>query len=697
MPREALLRRLEALGDEVSLVVLEAPRGYGKTTVLGQWAAGTHAAVHLVRGGATAAEVARLTAGRDGAQALKLIVDDFTETRGAADVATLSALASRMPIGCQIVLATDRPVRWRLGGLVAQGRYAEFGRDDLAFDEGETTEWLAAAGLWLGPEAVTELVRRTAGWPMGLRLALPALRASTDASARVWTLDGAEAAFADYFTGEVLAGLPTRTVRFLLRSSVLARVTGALCDSALQMTAGEERLTEVRALGLPVFPEDGSGDWYGYHPLFAQMLTAELRRREPGLDLAIHRRAALWYEGDGQPIAAIEHALAGGGGVTAGRLIVAYTQALNGEGRIAEARFWLDRVDDDVVATYPPLGPMAAWVWALTGDPRRALRALALAEAGSFDGPLPDGSVTLESAVLRARAALAPHGVQAMLRDAERAVALESPGSRWQSMAALLLGVARWLTGAADEAIHWLESAQRFGTADQAPGSVTALGQLAWLAAERGDWAMAESCARQSTELIGEADLQTYMPSLITYLVNARVALQRDEPDEAIAWMRSARRLYVSPSPVAFPWLAVQAAVTLGHLQLQLGDEQGARARLGEARGHLRRLRSAGVLGDLVEALATAVAVAEQHADAEDRAHLTAAEERVLRLLATHLSLARIGDELVVTRNTVKGHVAAIFRKLGVGNRADAVRVGREQGLIDRGPGRPAPDGREQS
>jgi LuxR family transcriptional regulator, maltose regulon positive regulatory protein len=668
----------------VSLVVLEAPTGYGKTTLLEQWSASTAAGVRWARGGTTGGDLARLTAGVPGGRPVKLVVDDLH--RRGHGVGPLAAFASRLAEGSQIVVATDRPVRWRLGGLVAAGRYAEFGRDDLAFDTSETGALLAAAGLQLDQEAVSELVRRTGGWVTGLRLALPALQASADPSVRVWTLDGEDAAFADYFRRRVLAGLSAPTVRFLLRSSVLERVSAPLCEAALQIPRGEACLAEVRALGLHLAPEDGSADWYRYHPLFAQMLRAELRRREPGVDLRIHRRAARWYEDDGQPGTAIEHALAGGAGVTAGRLIVAHAQELNSQGRITEARYWLDRIDDDVVAGYPPLGPMAAWVWALTGDSRRARRALGLAEASSFDGPLPDGSASLESAVVRARAALAPHGVQAMLADAERGVALEPPGSRWQSQASLLLGVALWVTGATEDAVRWLESAQRFGTENQRPGAVSALGQLAWLAAQRGDWGMAESCAGQSTDLIRAAGLQEDISALLTYLVNARVALQREEPDRAVAWLRSARRLYVSRSPAAFPWLAVQVAVTLGHVQLDLGDEQGARVRLAEARGHVRPLRPAGVLGGLVEGLARAVALAEHRTGAEERAHLTAAEVRVLRLLASHLSLAQIADELVVTRNTVKGHAAAVYRKLGAANRADAVRLGHEQGLLEPRP-----------
>ena len=611
-----------------------------------------------------------------------LVLDDLQQARGPAAVGLVAGLAALMPAGSRIVVTADRPMRWRLGKLVAERRHLRFGSQDLTFDAEETEALLAAAGFQLDADAVDELVRRTGGWAMGLHLALPALTASLDPSARVRTLDGADEVFRGYFQ-QRLAGLSAKTISFLMRTAVLERVCGSLCDSVLGTSGGEAWLAEVGALGLYVAPEDDTGRWHRYHPLFAQMLADELRRREPGSDLSIHRSASLWYEAQGRPDMAIEHALAGRADVTAARLIAAHTQALTSQGRIADVRRWLDRLEEDVLASYPPLAPMAAWVWALTGDGHRARQALGMAEAGSFRGPLPDGSSCLESAILRVRAALAPHGVEAMLDDARRAVALEPPGSRWHPTAALMLGVALWVNGAPEEAAAWLESAQRFGTASQAPGVASALAQLAWLSSRREDWPMAQACAEESTERIRAGGLQEYMPTLLSYLVNARVALQDGKTDQAMIWLREALDLYVWPSPVAFPWLGVQAAVTLGRLQLKLGDRPAAVTRLAEARTHLQLLRPSGVLGSLVEELAHELVDAEGHTVLQGGGSLSAAEIRVLRLLPSYLSLAQIADELVISRNTVKGHVAAIYRKLGAANRTEAVRRAQEAGLLE--------------
>jgi LuxR family maltose regulon positive regulatory protein len=717
--RAGLLRRLADVGDEVSLVVVEAPRGYGKTTTVRQWADSSAAYVcwapvrarHGDPGRLAAALMTALlevrvpsapgVAGTVSGTALEqvasrigqvaragpvtLVLDDLQQARGRGAVDMVAALAALMPAGSRIVVTSDRPLRWRVGTLVAERRYLRFGSEDLTFDAGETAALLAAAGLEMPPEAVDELVGRTGGWAMGLHLALPALAASLDPSDCVRTLDGDDAVFRGYFRQQVLAGLSAETMAFLMRTAVLERVSGPLCDTVLGTSGSGGRLAEVRDLGLHVEPDDETGDWYRYHPLFAQMLTGELRRREPGRDLSIHRSASLWYEAQGRLDMAIEHALAGRADVTAGRLIVAHTQVLNSQGRIAEVRRWLDRLGEDVLASYPPLAPMAAWVWALTGDGHRARRALGVAEAGSFQGPLPDGSACLESAVLRVRAALAPRGVQAMLADARRAVALEPAGSRWHSMASLLLGVASWLNGSFEDAVPWLESAQQFGTASQGPGAASALAQLAWLAAQREDWPMAQACADDSTEHVLAGGLQGYMPSLLSYLVNARVALHRGHADQATIWTRRALDLYVWPSPVAFPWLAVQAAVTLGRLQLELGDPRAATARLAEARADLRLLRPPGVLAGLVEELERELADAQGYPEPGGDS-LSAAELRVLRLLPSHLSLAQIADEFVVSRNTVKGHVSAIYRKLGVGNRTEAVHRALEAGLLEEAP-----------
>ncbi len=125
-----------------------------------------------------------------------------------------------------------------------------------------------------------------------------------------------------------------------------------------------------------------------------------------------------------------------------------------------------------------------------------------------------------------------------------------------------------------------------------------------------------------------------------------------------------ALRLYATPSPAAFPWLSAQVAITLGHTFLDLGDFAAARYRAEEARGHLTRLLTEGTLRDQLRRLSAGLARDGGHVRVPSAMALSTAEMRVLQLLPTHLSLGEIGDELHTSRNTVKTHVAAVYRKL---------------------------------
>jgi LuxR family maltose regulon positive regulatory protein len=465
---------------------------------------------------------------------------------------------------------------------------------------------------------------------------------------------------------------------------VLHRLSGPLCDAALDAVGSAAWLAELTALGLPIVPLDDRGEWYRYRQLFGEMLRSELRRREAGEDAAVLSRAARWYEDHDMPEDAVRCALDVGDDDLAARLLLTHTQGFNSRGGIAQVRRWLEALGDGTLERNVGLAPMAGWIWALTGNAPQALGALRIAEAASFEGPLPDGSASLESAVVRIRAALAPAGINAMLADARRAVELEPPGSHWHTMASLLLGVAHRLTGASADAARCFELAARFHRRPEYPGASVAVSQRALLAADEQDWTTAEACVLEASELMASASLEGYGPSLTTYLAAARVAVHHGDVPAARHHTEQAARLYAEPSPVAFPWLAVQAAVELGRLFLALGEHEAAELKLAEARRHLMLLPDAGLLPAWVEALADDV---RRSSDGVRRSAdidpLTTAELRVLALLPTHLSLAQIGDELVISRNTVKSQVAAIYRKLDAANRADAVRRAREAGLLN--------------
>ncbi|MFL6129429.1 MAG: LuxR C-terminal-related transcriptional regulator [Mycobacteriales bacterium] len=717
--RHQLLDRFTAGGNDARLVLVAAPPGYGKTTALSQWAKADHRPagwiqldeadndpMTLVRDIASAAADAHgsghqlppalaaiedADAGRAVPELMEflramdepalLVLDDLDRIRRSAALDVVVSVAANLPAGWQVAAASQRRSRLRIGRLRSQGRLVEFGPKDLAFSADEARELLGGLGD-LPDQAVQAILAHTEGWPAGVYLAALSMAARPDPAAAAGEIAGDSRYIVDYFREEILTRASADTVRFLLRTSMLDRFCGSLCDAVLDTTGSAAWLREIEALNLFIVPQDNQGEWYRYHRLFAEMLRSELRRREPGEEFRIRRRASAWYETQGSPEEAIRYAIGARDDARAARLITAHTRELNRAGKMAQVRSWLEAVDEDMIRSYPPLAAMATWIWAMTGDAPRAQWSLRVAESGSFDGPLPDGSASLESAVLRARAALAPYGIDAMRADGRRAVALEPPGSPYHTTAAMLYGCACALAGERDEAVKELERAGRLGREIASPGASMALAQRALLAADEGDWATAAACAEDSRRLVDSAGLQTSLTSLTTYLAGARVALHRGDSQAALTNTVSAQRLYRQPSPVAFPWWAAQTAIVLGRILLDLGDEPAARVKATEADRHLALLLVEGVLRDQLQRLLADLQRTRMRTDAMNGHRLTAAESRILPLLQTHLSLGEIAHQLAISRNTVKTQVAAIYRKLEATNRTEAVRKGIYIGLL---------------
>jgi LuxR family maltose regulon positive regulatory protein len=416
--------------------------------------------------------------------------------------------------------------------------------------------------------------------------------------------------------------------------------------------------------------------------LFAEMLLAELRRREPAEELQLHRRAAAWYEANGQIERAVAHALAGQDTAAAARLVTMYGQRTFSVGLIATVQRWLSALNDGALDSYPPLAVNAAWIWAVSGEPAKAYRCLRAAEHGRFDGIPPDGSTSMESAIARIRAVLAPYGAEQMRADAHRAVDLEPPAGPWHVLSTTVLGVAEMLNGATEAARTALERADVLGREPQPVIAAFALAQLSLLTADRGDWPAAEASAAASATLVGALRLSDYMPSLITYAANAQVAVHRRDVPGARQCLGNAMRLYAVPSPEAVPWLAAQSAIVLGRILLDLGDIDAARVKATDARRHLTGMLNHGILGDQHQHLVDAL---DRHLGQPrpiGGMTITPAEQRVLQLLPTHLTLGEIGEQLHISRNTAKAHTVSVYRKLSASTRAEAVRQARSLGLL---------------
>jgi LuxR family maltose regulon positive regulatory protein len=700
--RDRLVHTLGAVAPEVPLVLLVAPPGYGKTTALRQWGAEDRRRfgwalleetdndpVRLLRHIALALHqiqpledavwralelpdvqplsliVRRLVASVAACgEPWVLVLDDFHVLRGGNGTDLILALVEDLPAGCHLVVASRHKPGLRLGRLRAQGRCVQLGREELAFTRDEARAALAAAGRDHSEDAVEALLCRTEGWPAGLHLT------------------GTDGALADYFREEVLAGESAETMHLLLRTAVLDELSGPLCDAVLGRSGSTAWLAELESRNLFLIPLDRERQRYRYHRLFAETLRSELRRRESGAEAGIHRRAAAWYARHDRPEEAISHAIAAGDTATAARLVAGSVRAFVDTGRLETVRGWLEALADGALDRYPELAANAGWIWAMTGDTPRAHRCLRAAEAGTRGVGAPDdGSAAVSIATLRT--ALAPHGVERMLADAQRAFALEPAGSPWYPVGSTLLGIALMLTGAPDAAARALERAAHFGRTEDPSTASFALAQLALLSIERGDWSTAADYADESWMIIESAGLPDYLSSIIAYAVRARIALRHGDVRRAWHYVDSAQRLYTWPSTTAFPWLAAQSAILLGRLLLDLDDQPGAALKAADARRQLARLGTEGVLRSRYQQFAADLDRKGAPPVLPGTMVPTAAELRILQLLPTHLTLSEIADKLYISRNTVKTQVASIYRKLRSSTRTEAVREGRNLGLIE--------------
>src|SRR5262245_52822687 len=345
--RPELLERLDE-ASERRLTLVSAPAGWGKTTLVGDWLAD--------RAGDEAAWVALDAADNDPARFWRYVVEALRragapvedgvvgalggagETVEAglsalingladADGRTLLALddyhligdegiheavgflCANAPEGLGIVITsrTDPPIG--LARMRARGDLAEIRAPDLRFSEVEAQALLAEAGLSLRDDEVTRLRQRTEGWAAGLYLAGLSLRGRDDATRFIADFAGDDRLVVDYLADEVLDGLPADRRDFLLRTSVLGRLSGPLCDAVAGATGSARVLAELERSNLFLVPLDNRREWYRYHHLFGELLQHELALAAPGEVPELHRRAAAWHLAEGSVDDAIRHSV----------------------------------------------------------------------------------------------------------------------------------------------------------------------------------------------------------------------------------------------------------------------------------------------------------------------------------------------------------------------------------------------------
>jgi LuxR family maltose regulon positive regulatory protein len=685
--RARLVQRLADVHD-VALTLLVAPAGYGKTTTLLEWAQHderSFAWVALDRADDDAehllASVARATdqltgRGRD----FVLVLDDVQVLRSGAAIDVLTALVEDPPAGAQLVLASRCEPPLPLGRLRAHREVLELTPRDFVMARDEAAALLELAGIELGRADVDTLLRRTEGWPAGLYLAAVSLRDQRDAAAAIARFGGDDRVVSDYVADSVLAEVTAEEVTFLRRTSVLDRLSGPLCDAVLLESGSAERLRTLARANALVVPLDRTDEWYRYHGLLAQMLRADLRRREPELERELHRRAARWYADRDHIDAAIRHATHARDVQLAGDLLWTNAFRYIPQGHNATVRRWLGHFTDEQAAGYAPLALVAADTHLAAGKRDHAEHWTNAAARALDRMPAWRRAPALEAGIAAMRAAIARDGLQRMRDDAARAYALDEVDSPRRAMDRLLEGTACHLLGARERAYALLQEGSRRGVVAAPSVNALCLSQLALLELERDDWSRGAELADRGRSQIERFRLAEYPMMSLVLAVAALTQAQRGHVQRAKDDFGEATRLLDAMDDFV-PWYVGEVSIVLARVALRLSDVVRARGLIERAASAVRSTPEAPALGAWLEEASAQVDA--YSASTIVAPSLTTAELKILGLLPTHLSFREMGSVLYVSSNTVKSQAQAVYRKLDASSRSQAVARARELGLLE--------------
>jgi LuxR family transcriptional regulator, maltose regulon positive regulatory protein len=716
--RKALVDRLQS-ASEARVINIATPAGYGKTTLLAQWAARdkrpfawislddrdndpvallTYIAAALDRIQPIEPTVFRAAASHHSIWArglprlgaflasmpkpVVLVLDDVHELNDRDCLDALEPLAKSLSCGSQLVLSGRDETRLPLARLRAVGKLLEVGPSELALSDSEARTLLSAAGAKVSAADARALNSRAEGWAAGLYLAALFMRESADPDA-IASFHGNDRFVADYLRAEHLSRLKRADLQFLTRISVLDRMCGPLCDELLGRTDSARRLQSLAEANFFMVGLDHHREWYRFHHLFRDMLRAELERLEPDEVAPLNRRAAAWCERNDLPEAAIEHASAAGDLDEVARLVSTFALPFYRSGRVVTVERWLSRFDKpELLEAYPAIAAFGAWMHALRGRPDDAERYAYALEHSRYDGPMLDGSASIQAWVPMVRALLCHRGVEAMRTDAELALDQLSESSFWRPIALLLQGVGVLLEGDVEQAEWILAKAGREAAGGGAIyAGVIAHSELALVAVARRDVAGAETQLAQAKEFLQNQPMEDYVPAAISLAARARLALETRQTASARKLLVRAMRMRPQLSH-AIPWFAVQTRVELARAHLALADVEGARTLLREAEDVFQHRPDLGTLRQQAQELRGQMANVAGLNDGW-ASTLTAAELRLLPLLTTHLSFREIAERLYVSRNTVKSQAISVYRKLDASSRSEAIERAVELGLVD--------------
>jgi LuxR family transcriptional regulator, maltose regulon positive regulatory protein len=298
-----------------------------------------------------------------------LVLDDYHLIANEALHDAVTFLLNHLPPQAHLIIASRVDPPLPLARLRARGQMTEIRANDLRFTPEETAAFLRGVmGLDLPEESIAVLEERTEGWIAGLQLAALSVRGREDVAGLITALRGSSRYVLDYLAEEVLRSQPEDVRAFLLQTSILDRLSGALCDAVTDRAGGQEMLETLERANLFTNPLDDERHWYRYHHLFSEFLRDRLHRTQPDQGTWLHGKASAWFEHNGHVHEAVDHALAAADTENAARLIEENFRDMLAHGEATLLLNWMEALPEELLRSRPRLCIPCAWARLLTGQ-----------------------------------------------------------------------------------------------------------------------------------------------------------------------------------------------------------------------------------------------------------------------------------------------------------------------------------------
>nr|WP_229696325.1 LuxR C-terminal-related transcriptional regulator [Paenibacillus albidus] len=685
--RKRLIDKLRH-GLHRKLTLISAPAGYGKTTLIGEWIAdsgrpcawlsleegdneltrflacfitslqtleekigeGVLAVLQSPGLPPTESILAALLKDAAAMAPFILVLDDYHVVKSKPIDEAVSFLLDHLPAHIHLVMITREDPLIPLARLRVRDQLTELRATDLGFTSSEVEGFLnGVMGLNLPPDKIDALASRTEGWIAGLQLAAVSIQGDYGTGRFIQSIAGSHHFVLDYLVEEVLQRQPEAIQTFLVRTSILDRLCGSLCDAVLSDPAvsGKQRLLDLERQNLFVIPLDHERRWYRYHHLFAESLQRRLQDSLDGSGIAeLHSRASTWYENEGFEIEAFRHAVESADVERATRLLEGNGMPLHLRGAAGFSLKWLESMPATELDARPALWVMYGSVLLITGKPTHVEHKLRAAEA-ALEGARQDVRVrdligliaATRAAVISLMMAVKPNGANLKLQAAEASMQMTEHDDKTDD----LIGLIAPVKDASVEETHEIDQ-----VISQSIRALEHLRQDNLSVRTSAAWMLGVACQRRRdyagarkayNEVVSYSHMMGHKPMAVLSLIGLGQIEEADNrPGLAGECYEEALRL-------------------AGDLPLPS---------LHEAQAGLERVRmdlQPGLKGNLIEPLSQR-------------------ELEVLALIAKGLSNRDIGAQLFLAVDTVKGHNRRIFEKLQVQRRTEAIACAHALNLL---------------